>query len=110
LNDTNEHFVPSVKALENQGMNTFLGNFVAEISTIAYLNKQYEIPVYTQVMASNHVANIVDTCESDGIWYVYIDGSKSSEGAYVNYLLIYPKGNKTFISFRLEFNCTNNTT
>jgi len=59
MNDSNEHFVPSVNALENQGMNTFLGNFVAEKSTIADLNKRYEILVYTQVMASNHVINIV---------------------------------------------------
>jgi hypothetical protein len=44
LNDPNEPFVPSVNALEDQGMNTFFGNFVAEISTISTLinNLKYQ--------------------------------------------------------------------
>ena len=35
--------------------------------------------------------------------------SKSKEGVGVGCLLIDPKGNKTCIACRLEFNCTNNT-
>jgi ribonuclease HI len=108
LNDPNEPFVPSVNALENQGMNTFFGNFVAEISTIADPNQQSEISVCTQVMTSNHTVNIVHSYENDEIWSLYFDGSKSHEGVGVGCLLIDPKGNKTFIACRLEFNCTNN--
>jgi ribonuclease HI len=47
---------------------------------------------------------------SDEIWSLYFDGSKSHEGVGVGCVLIDPKGNKTFISCRLEFECTNNTT
>ena len=39
---------------------------------------------------------------------MYFDGSKSKEGAGVAFLLIEPKGNKTCIACRIEFNCTNN--
>jgi len=59
-------------------------------------------------MAPNHVVNIVNSCENDGIWYLYFDGSKSREGVNFVCLLIDPKGNKTHISCRLEFDCTNN--
>ena len=41
-------------------------------------------------------------------WTLYFDGSKSKEGAGASFLLIDPKGNKTCIACRLEFNCTNN--
>jgi ribonuclease HI len=61
-------------------------------------------------MAPDHAVNIVNSCENDGIWSLYFDGSKSREGAGVGCLLIDPKGNKTFIACRLEFDCTNNTT
>jgi ribonuclease HI len=108
LNDPNEPFIPSENALENQGINTFFGNFAAEISYVADLNQQSEISVCTQVMTSNHVVNIVDNHVNDEIWSLYFDGSKSREGVGVSCLLIDPKGNKTFIACRLEFDCTNN--
>jgi hypothetical protein len=80
LNDSNEPFVPSVNALESQGMNTFFGNFVAELSTIADPNQQSEISVCTQVSTSKNDVNIVNSCENDEIWSLYFDGSKSREG------------------------------
>jgi hypothetical protein len=59
LNDPNEPFISSENVLENQGINTFFGNFAAEISSVTDLNQQYEISVCTQVMMSNHVVNNV---------------------------------------------------
>ena len=91
-------------------MNTFFGNFVAEVSTIADSNQQSEISFFTQVLASKHDLNIVNSCENDEIWSLYFDGSKSCEWDGVGCLLIDPKGNKTIISCRFEFDCTNNTT
>ena len=41
-------------------------------------------------------------------WILYFDGSKSKEGVGASYLVIDPKGNKTCIVCRLEFDCTNN--
>ena len=58
--------------------------------------------------------NIVNIIESKVIvnsstWTLYFDGAKSKEGARVGFLLVDPRGNKTCIACRMEFNCTNNT-
>ena len=50
------------------------------------------------------------TFDDAQIWSLYFDGSKSKEGARVYCVLIDPTSNKTFISCRLEFECTNKTT
>ena len=56
---------------------------------------------YVNIIESKVVAN-------SSTWTLYFDGSKS-KGAGAGFLLIDPKGNKTCITCRLEFNCTNNT-
>jgi hypothetical protein len=52
--------------------------------------------------------------ETDGffsqIWTLYFDGSKSQEGLWEGCILTNPKGKRNFMSGRLEFECTNNTT
>jgi ribonuclease HI len=40
---------------------------------------------------------------------LYFDGSKSQEGSGEGCILIYPKWKQSFLSCRLEFECTNNT-
>ena len=40
---------------------------------------------------------------------LFFDGSKTLEGSEADYVLIDPKENKHFLSCRLEFECTNNT-
>jgi hypothetical protein len=89
-------------------MDTFFGIFFAKISTILDHEQQFEISIFTQVMAPYHVENIVDSCERNQIWSLYFDGSKSGEGEGVSCLLIYPKVNKMLISCILEFDYTNN--
>lgn len=42
-------------------------------------------------------------------WKLFFDGSKSNDGAGVGCILISPKGEKTMLTCRLEFDCTNNT-
>ena len=42
------------------------------------------------------------------LWTFYFDGSKTKEGVGVGCVLIDPKRNKTLITCRLEFECTNN--
>jgi hypothetical protein len=44
------------------------------------------------------------------IWTSYFDGSKSQEGLGAGCILIDRKGKPHFLSYRLEFECTNNTT
>ena len=43
-------------------------------------------------------------------WTLFFDGSKTLEGSGAGCVLIDPKKNKHFLSCRLEFECTNNTT
>ena len=40
---------------------------------------------------------------------MYVDGSKTQEGTGAGCVLIDSKKNKHFLSYRLEFECTNNT-
>jgi hypothetical protein len=106
LNDANKPFTASTNSFEMQGMNTFFGNFMTEISPFTDPGKQSELMTYTQSSALPSVSNTVDEAQ---IWSLYFDGSKSKEGAGAGCVLIDPTGNKTFIACRLEFECTNNT-
>jgi hypothetical protein len=42
------------------------------------------------------------------VWTLCFDGSKSQEGLGAGCILIDPKGKRNFLSYRLEFECTNN--
>jgi len=42
------------------------------------------------------------------MWTLFFDGSKSLEGVGIACVLRYPKCNKILISFKHEFQCTNN--
>ena len=107
LNDPNEPYTPPTDSPEVQGMDTFFGNFMAEISPINNLEQQSEILACTQPTTS-----IQQSCEPDEnqIWSLYFNGSKSKEGAGAGCIIIDPAGNKTLLACRLEFECTNNTT
>jgi ribonuclease HI len=105
LNDPNEPYTPPADSPEVQGMDTFFGNFMAEVSPINNPQQQSEIKACTQPTAS-----IQQSHEPDGnqIWSLYFDGSKSKEGAGAGCIIIDPAGNKTLLACRLEFECTNN--
>jgi hypothetical protein len=44
------------------------------------------------------------------VWTMYFDGSKSQERSGAGCILIDQKGERNFLSYRIEFECTNNTT
>jgi ribonuclease HI len=106
LNDPNEPYTPPPGSPEVQGMDTFFGNFMAEVSPINSPQQQFEITACMQPTASMQQSH-----EPDGnqIWSLYFDGSKSKEGAGAGCIIIDPTGNKTLLACRLEFECTNNT-
>ena len=64
-----------------------------------------------------NIVNLVPSIESntnqvdleDRFWFLYFDGSKTQEGSGVGCVLIDSEKNKHFLSYRLEFECTNNT-
>jgi hypothetical protein len=95
LNDPNEPFTTSTNSFEMQGMNTFFGNFVTEISPITDPGQESELITCTQSPALPNVPNIVDEAQ---IWSMYFDRSKSKEGVGAGCVLIDPTGNKTFIA------------
>jgi ribonuclease HI len=105
LNDPNEPYTPPADSPEVQGMDTYFGNFTAEVSTIDDTQQQSEIKAFTQPTTS-----IQKSCEPDEnqIWSLYFNGSKSKEGAGAGCIIIDPAGNKTLLTCRLEFECTNN--
>jgi ribonuclease HI len=105
LNDPNEPYTSPADSPEVQGMDTYFGNFTAEVSPITNSQQQSKIKTNTQPTAS-----IQQSCEPDEnqIWSLYFDGSKSKEGAGAGCIIIDPAGNKTLLACRLEFECTNN--
>jgi ribonuclease HI len=105
LNDPNEPYTPPADSPEVQGMDTFFGNFMAEISPIKDPEQQSEILACTQPTASIQQSGEPD---KNQIWSLYFDGSKSKEGAGAGCIIIDPAGNKTLLACRLEFECTNN--
>ena len=60
---------------------------------------------YTQSSTFPSVKNTIDEAQ---IQSLYFDGYKY-KGVGAGCVLIDPTGNKTFIAYRLEFECTNNT-
>jgi len=106
LNDSNEPFTASTNTPKMQRMNTFFGNFMVETSIVTNPEQQSELVTCTQSTILPNVSNMDDESH---IWSLYFDGSKSKEGVGVGCVLIDPIGNKKLITFRLEFECTNNT-
>jgi hypothetical protein len=84
LNDPNEPFVTSANFIETQGMNTFFGNFMTEISSITDPEQQSEVTTYTQTPT---LPNTPSTANDAQIWSLYFDGSKSRKKEQV--LVVY---------------------
>jgi ribonuclease HI len=107
LNDPNEPYTPLADSPEVQGMDTFFGNFMAEVSPIKNPEQQSKILACMQPTTS--IQHLGEPDENQ-IWSLYFDGSKSKEGAGAGCIIIDPEGNKTLLACRLEFECTNNIT
>jgi ribonuclease HI len=104
LNDANKPFTASTNSFEMKGMNTFFGNFMTEISPITDPGQQSKFMTYNQTSALPSVPNTPDEAQISSLNF---DGSKS-KGVGAGCVLIDLAGNTIFISFRLEFKCTNN--
>ena len=129
LNDTNELVIFSNSILGNFYFDTFFGEFEAELSPLANLDKKSKL-LHTTHIYEPH-CTIVDNCTkvdsnactyivssstnfyleltNPHIWTLYFDGSRNKEGVGVCCLLIDPHRNKAMLAYHLEFYCTNNT-
>jgi hypothetical protein len=95
----------------NYSIDSFFGNFNAQISPFQPTVKNSEIEKISQTDFShciNFVDNSVNSYVSYPFWKLYFDGSKYNDGAGAGCILISPDGEKTMLTYRLEFQCTNN--
>ena len=111
---------------KNEAVNSMLGNYFIELEPGNYQAEEANSipdtqPGLVRFSRTNEIdCNIVDlvsdvvcnsnSVEVDSFWTLYFDGSKTLEGSRVGYVLIDPRKNKHFLSCRLEFECTKNTT
>jgi len=100
--------------LGNYSSGSFFGNFTAQPSPFSVNNSKSQIENYSQTYRSrcfNVTEETVNKIVDNSLfWSLYFDGSKSSEGSGAGCILVSPQGEKTMLSCRLEFECTNNTT
>ena len=123
LHDPSEPVLFSDSIMGNYMFEHGFRNFKSENHAFYDNKKQSEILNVTTISHDSSFKEIVNNVDShnyvniieskvvanSSTWTLYFDGSKYKEGAGAGCLLIDPKGNKTCIACRLEFNCTNNT-
>ena len=111
---------------KNEPVNYVLGNYFIELEPGNYQTEEASNipdtqPNLLQFLQADEIdCNIVDlvsdvvynsnSIEVDSFWTLYFDGSKTLEGSGAGCVLIDPRKNKHFLSCRLEFECTDNTT
>ena len=96
--------------LGNYCFDTFFGDFPTEESSVPK-NAISELMFYdheTTPGDDEQTAIVLETEKKEDFRTLYFDGSKTKEGVEVGCVLVNPKKNKTLITCRLEFECTNN--
>lgn len=94
----------------NYSAESFFGSFNAQRSPFPDNVVVSQIEKSSQTDASKCVDVVDKILDNSLFWNLYFDGSKSEDGAGVGCILISPQGEKTMLAYRLEFQCTNNTT
>jgi len=94
-------------------LESLFGCYQPQASTIPW-DTQVEIPMQTPSLDSKICSLNLNMSGlpsfSIETWTLYYDKFKTHYGARAGCVLLDPKGNRFLISFRLEFQCTNNTT
>ena len=99
--------------IEHFTFDTFFGDLLADVSVVENVQKQSQITHLTFVPFSSTIVHNVYNVNTNFridpfIWTLFFNGSRSKDGVGAGCVLIDPKGTKTMISCRLEFECTNN--
>ena len=113
LDSSNEYVSLFTNQIEHFTFDTFFGDFHADVTPMEIEQKHSQITHLTSVPFSStivhNVYNVNTNFRIDPIvWTLLFDGFISKEGVGAICVLIYPKGIKTMIACRLEFECTNN--
>ena len=95
------------KTIGNYCIDTFFGEFQANISLYQEFSQQWNILNYTQIVNPNY--NIVEPRNTNlgsetNFLSPHFDNSKSKEGSGVGYILKDPQANKTLIACQLSLN------
>ena len=109
LEGENEAIAYNSSIIDNYLVDSFLGNFNAHTSPYLENSVLSQVENFSQTDDSKCVSFLYDPVNTSLFWKLYFDGSKSNEGSGAGCVLISPEGNKTMITCRLEFDCTNNT-
>ena len=109
LEGENEAIAYNSNIIGNYSVDSFLGNFNAHISPYLENSVVSQVENFSQTDDSKCVSFLDNLVNTSLFWKLYFDGSKSNEGAGAGCVLISPDGNKTMLTCRLEFDCTNNT-
>ena len=109
LEGENEAIAYNSSIIGNYSVDSFLGNFNAHTSPYLENSVLSQVEIFSQTDNSKCVNFVEEPINTSLFWKLYFDGSKSKEGAGAGCVLISPEGNKTILTCRLEFDCTNNT-
>ena len=107
-------------------LSSVLGNYFLELEPRNYQAKEARCEPNTQFNLLQfswtndidcNIVNLVTNIDNntnqveleDRFWFMYFDGSKTQEGSGAGCIRIDPNKNKHFLSYRIEFECTNNT-
>lgn len=106
----NEPVALNNNILGGYSADSFLGNFIAPQSPFFVNTFVSQIENFSQ-SDSSRIVNISYSfldkpIDRISFWSLYFDGSKSNDGVGAGCILIYPKGEKTMLSCRLEVECT----
>ena len=91
----------SQSTLCNYCLDSFFGSFIVERSFFVDSCQQYKLLHTTQVgviNCTNLVSNNGNLDVNTNLWFLYFDGSKSSDGVGVGCILKDPKGNKNMVA------------
>ena len=77
LDDSNEPVLFTDTIMGNYMEDSFFGDFEDETSSITGAEQQSEICHFSQVPDEIPVPNVAHLDLSNGLWYLYFDGSKS---------------------------------
>ena len=113
LDSSNESVSFFDNQIEHFTFDTFFGDLPADVLPAKNVQKQSQITHLTSVPFSSTIVHNVYNVNTNFIidpivWNLFFHGSRSKDGAGAGCVLIDPKGIKTMISCRLEFECTNN--
>lgn len=109
LEGENEPVAYNNNIIGNYSIDSFLRNFNTHTSPFLENFVLSQIENFSQTNTSRCINFIDKPINKTLFWKNFIDGSKSNDGIGSGCILFSPKGEKTMLTCRLDFDCTNNT-